>query len=230
MKSDIIILAGGLGTRLRSVVQDMPKPMAPVNGRPFLDIILERISPEICSKLVLSIGYLGEQVQEYLGNEYQGIPIEYAVENEPLGKGGGIKLALEKCSSDQVFILNGDTFFVVDLEELRREHLTEENDLTLALKEMTNPDRYGTVELLNKRIIRFNEKIEGLEQGVINGGVYCINRALIIDFPQASKFSFEQEILEKKLQDWKMGAFLSEGLFIDIGIPADYERAASIFS
>ena len=230
MKSDAIILAGGLGTRLRGVVADLPKPMAPVHERPFLDYILENIDLAFIDRFIFSIGYLGEKIQQYYGNSYKGKEVVYCVENEPLGTGGGIKKAMQMAKSERVLIFNGDTFFDVDMNSFNASHRAHLCELSVALKTVSSPDRYGTVELENGRISKFKEKQSGLEEGMINGGVYCINRNLLDQFPAEEKFSFETEILEKKVNEWKMCGFISEGLFIDIGIPEDYAKADEIFS
>jgi D-glycero-alpha-D-manno-heptose 1-phosphate guanylyltransferase len=228
MKADLIILAGGLGTRLRSVVSDLPKPMAPVNGRPFLQYILERLNLLEIRQIVFSIGYMGEKIQDSFGESFGSVPIKYAPEKEPLGTGGGIKLALDHCSSDQVIILNGDTYFEIDLSELLSFHRSGNWEISIGLKSMESPDRYGTVEMEIERILAFKEKRLDLESGLINAGVYCINRNLLDDYPLHEKFSFETDVLEKNVDKWSIGGMVSEGMFIDIGIPEDYERASEI--
>jgi D-glycero-alpha-D-manno-heptose 1-phosphate guanylyltransferase len=230
MKLDVIILAGGLGTRLASVVSDVPKPMAPVAGKPFLEQVLKSLPAQHIAKVILAVGYTYEKIEEYYGSVYNTIPLEYSIETEPLGTGGGIGRALRKCTSEYILILNGDTSFDVNLEELIYVHQTEQALLTLALKQMDSPDRYGTVLLEKNTIVRFQEKQTGLSTGLINGGVYIASKALISELPQIEKYSFESEILEGKVTSGRLKGYISKGLFIDIGIPADYERAQSIFT
>lgn len=225
----MIILAGGLGTRLKSVVADIPKPMAPVNEKPFLHFILDALSISDVGKIVLSVGYKHKVIQDYLGDEYKGVPILYAVENEPLGTGGGIKLALQQCSSEQVLILNGDTYFTVDHERMLQQHVASGALLTLALKDMKDPHRYGAVEIHAGLVRAFKEKDPSLDQALINGGVYFANRSLLELFPSQAKSSFESDILEKYVGIKTFSAFISKGLFIDIGIPEDYFKAQWIF-
>ena len=159
MTSDIpvIILAGGLGTRLRSVIDDLPKAMAPVNGKPFLHYIFQYLVRQNVAQVVLSVGYRRQAIHNFFGDEYLGIRVRYAIEEEPLGTGGGIKKAFMQVN-DFAFVLNGDTFFDVDLNELAVFHEDTKADISLSLKPMKNFDRYGTVQLQNERIIQFDEK------------------------------------------------------------------------
>lgn len=230
MKIDVIILAGGLGTRLASVVSDVPKPMAPVAGQPFLEQILKSLPVDHISKIILAVGYKYEKIEEHYGDNYNGIPLVYSIEEEPLGTGGGIGLALQKADASHILILNGDTFFDVNLEELIQVHNEENALLTLALKQVESPDRYGTVLLENNTIVRFQEKQVGLPTGLINGGIYLASNELIGELPTEEKYSFETDVLEAKVKTKKLKGYISEGLFIDIGIPQDYERAQSIFA
>lgn len=230
MKFDVIILAGGLGTRLKSVVADVPKPMAPVAGKPFMEYILQKLPIANVNQIILSVGYKYEKIEEHYGKEYHGVPIVYSIEEEPLGTGGGIKLAMAKATSDNCLIVNGDTLFDVDFEQFWQIHNQLSNDITLALKQVEYPDRYGTVLLEKNRIIRFSEKQEGLKTGLINGGLYWIKTALISTMPASEKFSFETEFLEKQVNTLKMGGYIDSSLFIDIGIPKDYEHAQHLFA
>jgi len=230
MKIDVIILAGGLGTRLASVVSDVPKPMAPVAGEPFLEQILKKLPTEHIAQIILAVGYKYEKIKEHYGSAYNGVPLVYSIEEEPLGTGGGIGLALQKTNAEHTLILNGDTFFDVNLEELIQVHNNEKALLTLALKQVESPDRYGTVLLEGRTIVRFQEKQVGLATGLINGGVYLAGRELITQLPEAEKYSFETEVLEAKVGTGSIKGYISQGLFIDIGIPTDYERAQTIFA
>ncbi len=230
MKIDVIILAGGLGTRLASVVSDVPKPMAPVAGEPFLEQILKGLPKSHIAKIILAVGYKYEKIEEHYGSDYHGVPLVYSVEKEPLGTGGGIGLAMQKADADYILILNGDTYFDVNLEELIQVHNQHDALMTLALKQVAHPDRYGTVLLEKNTIVRFQEKQEGLSTGLINGGVYLTSKALVDVLPKVEKYSFEKEVLEAQVSYSGLKGYISEGLFIDIGIPQDYERAQSIFA
>ena len=231
MKYDVIILAGGLGTRLRSVISDIPKPMAPVAGNPFLHYILESLVVDEIGKIVLSVGYKYEVIEEYIGTEYKGLSVEYAVEKEPLGTGGGIQLALEKCEAEQVLILNGDTFFGLNVKTLLNSHLAKKNDLTIGIKHIVKPYRYGTVicSEFHNRILSFKEKDESIPEAYINAGVYMLNRSIMEEFPKTEKWSFEKDFLEVKLEELTIASFPSAARFIDIGIPEDFEKAQILF-
>jgi D-glycero-alpha-D-manno-heptose 1-phosphate guanylyltransferase len=199
-----IVLAGGLGTRLRSVISDMPKPMAPVCDKPFLHFIFQYMQKQAITDVILSVGYKAEMIKDFFGESYAGINIRYAVEEEPLGTGGGIRQAMAMIESD-AFVLNGDTFFDVDLKELYDFSQKRKSDITLALRRMHHFDRYGTVEVGNQdRVLQFHEK-QYRTEGLINGGVYVLNKDLfkkveeIEEAPLPQKFSFEKDILEKHL-------------------------------
>ena len=230
---DVIVLAGGLGTRLRSVVSEVPKCMAPVAGKPFLWYLLKYLTRYDVSQVVLSVGYLREVIFRWIDENRSEFPFEfdYAVETEPLGTGGGIKLALGKVKSASAFILNGDTFFDVDLDALRQQHELSQKSITMALKPMTDFDRYGTVKFDtgDGRVVAFNEK-KHCDYGLINGGVYLVSvgSAIFDGLPQ--KFSFETAVLEKQCMVGNIDGVVQDKYFIDIGIPEDYHRADKEFA
>lgn len=229
---DAIILAGGLGTRLRSVVSEVPKCMAPVAGKPFLWYLLQDLKSQPVEHVVLSVGYLREVIFEWIDKVRDEFPfaISYAIEDTPLGTGGGIRLALNECSAEEVLILNGDTYFQVDLQKMLLLHRMGGCSLSIALKPMKDFNRYGAVEVdwnTSKEqgiITRFCEK-QPCEEGVINGGVYLVSRKQIQLNQLPNKFSFEKEVLEPRALTGELYGIVSNGYFIDIGIPEDYERA-----
>lgn len=225
---EAIILAGGLGTRLRSVVNDVPKCMAPVAGRPFLWYLLKHLTKYDVTTVILSVGYLREIIYKWIDEVKNEFPFsfDYAIEKEPLGTGGGIRLALNKAVTDNVLVLNGDTFFNVDIDELMKRHITSRKAVTLALKPMKQFERYGTVDLVNAdgMIIAFNEK-RYCEEGLINGGVYIINRQTPIFDNIPHKCSFETTVLEPQCKKGALLGVVQNGYFIDIGIPEDYRKA-----
>ena len=223
---EAIILAGGFGTRLQGVVKDVPKPMAPVNGRPFLTYILDYLIEYQYNKVILSVGYLHEKIEEYFGHQYKSLEIDYAVETEPLGTGGGIAYAMSKCSSDNVLVINGDTMFKVNLAEFEQFFTEKRCLLSIVLREVEDVSRYGSVTIGNNNmIILFSKKGISAGHGFINGGIYMINRALFDKYPQPKKFSFEKDLMEKYYTRELFYAMPSDGYFIDIGIPEDYARA-----
>lgn len=223
---DAIILAGGLGTRLSSVVHDIPKCMAPVAGEPFLCYLLRYLSKYPISKVILSVGHLREHIFAWIDShrEQFPFPIEYAIEETPLGTGGAIRLAMNQVQDDEVVVINGDTFFDVDLNQLISEHRSSGASLSIALKPMRNFDRFGNVVLGDKgRIAKFQEK-KYCESGLINGGIYIVNRVHPFFADQAERFSFEKEVLENPANLGLISGFCHDRYFMDMGIPEDYAR------
>ena len=225
---EVVILAGGLGTRLRSVVSEVPKCMAPVAVKPFLWYLLKSLTRFDVSRVILSVGYLREVIIKWIDENKFEFPFEfdYAVETEPLGTGGGIKLALSKVHDQSSFILNGDTFFDVDLNALQEQHKQSRKAITMALKPMLNFDRYGTVDFngINNSVTAFNEK-KHCEQGLINGGVYLVSTESNVFEDLPEKFSFETAVLEKQCMVGNIDGIIQDRYFIDIGIPEDYRKA-----
>jgi len=150
---DIIILAGGLGTRLREVVDDVPKAMAPINGRPFLEVLLNYIDRFGFKRVILSTGYMSDKIQNHFRHKFKSITIDYAIEYEPLGTGGAIKNALRKVESPYFIVMNGDTFFPINLQLFFQEHVEQLADLSIALRQVENASRYGQVECTNDKVI-----------------------------------------------------------------------------
>lgn len=194
--------------------------MAPIQGKPFLHYIFKELQHQNIENVVLSVGYLKELIQDYFQDNYLGINIQYAIEHEPLGTGGGIKHAFSFVEDD-AFVLNGDTYFDIELSKIKN----QECDIVLALKPMFEFDRYGTVELNDEnKIISFNEK-KYCEHGLINGGVYYFHKILFDKIDCDEKFSFEKDVLEKHLNDLNIQGKIFDNYFIDIGIPEDYNKA-----
>jgi len=218
---EAIILAGGLGKRLRSVVSDLPKPMAPIGDKPFLEYILQYLKQNGITKVILSVGYKWETIKEYFGNNFEGIKLIYSVENEPLGTGGAIKKAIEKVHSKEVFIINGDTFFNVDLRLLA---LNSNSKIILSLKKMHDFDRYGCVESDSNNIVTSFREKEYRESGNINGGIYLAKKNMFDQFNLKEKFSFE-EFMQENFQELNITVKIFNNYFIDIGIPKDYKKA-----
>jgi D-glycero-alpha-D-manno-heptose 1-phosphate guanylyltransferase len=223
---EAIVLAGGFGTRLQSVVKDLPKPMADVNGKPFLTYILDYLIDYNYTKVVLSVGYLHEKIETFFGTQYKSLQIEYAVETEPLGTGGGIAFAMSFCKSNNILVLNGDTLFKADLFSFEQFHARCNSLLSIVLRHVADTSRYGRVNVNDKgQILNFTEKNKASGEGTINGGIYMINREFIQKLTLPQKFSFEKDLMEKYVSTMPFYALESDGYFIDIGIPEDYERA-----
>lgn len=224
---DCIILAGGMGTRLQSVVADKPKCLAEINGKPFLYYICQHLSKFHFCKIVFSVGYLKEMVIDYVMQHRDEFPFafDFAEETEPLGTGGAILNAIPYTNTEDIFVVNGDTFFDVDMDAMLQFQQTKMADCTLALKPMQKADRYGLVQLNEQEMITaFQEKQIG-GSGLINGGVYCIYKNSFLNIPFEKKFSFEKDYLEKFILEREMVGFIQDKYFIDIGIPEDYQKA-----
>ena len=220
-----IVLAGGLGTRLAHVTSDIPKAMAPIRSRPFLEYLLGYLVEQGFEGVTLAVSYKWEVIREHFGSVYRGMPLNYSVEDEPLGTGGAICQALEFLSDDEVAVLNGDTLFRVDLKGLADTHRQGGARLSIALKQVDDCGRFGRVEMSTDGVITdFLEKSMA-GPGWINGGVYMLNRDLMTDFPMPAKFSFEQDLVEANLERIQPRAFCSDAYFIDMGVPEDYVRA-----
>lgn len=223
-----IVLAGGLGTRLRGVVPDLPKPMAPVAGRPFLAWILDRLVEARFERAVLAVGYRFEAIRDHFGDTYRGLPLAYSVEAAPLGTGGALRLAAERISVFPVFVLNGDTYLDLDYRAMLEAHQRQGASMSVAVSRTLDMSRYGALELADGHIRRFLEKGPG-GAGVINAGVYLLAREILARIPPGQAFSFEQQLLTPEVETIRPAAFATDGLFIDIGVPEDYQRAQGLF-
>ena len=224
MVKEVIILAGGLGTRLRKVIKDIPKPMADIDGKPFLEYLLYFLSKQGMERVILSVGYKSEVIMKYFGNSFLGMELLYSVEMEPLGTGGAIKKSLTFAKNNDVFIVNGDTFFKIDLNLFFLFYRRKQTVLSVALRPMRNFDRYGIVMLdRDKRIIGFREK-KYHKIGLINAGTYLLNKNYFLSLSLPEKFSFEKDFIERYYTELPFYGFEHNGYFIDIGIPEDYEE------
>lgn len=222
-----IVLAGGLGTRLRSVVADRPKVMAEVAGRPYLEHLLSRLSSQGTSHVVLAVGYLRECIVDHFGARWGGLTIAYSVEQEPLGTGGAIKQALRLAGAGPCFVLNGDTWLDFDMAAMLEVHRRADVGLTMAVRPLDDVGRFGALEIAVGRVVNFHEK--GRQgPGVINAGVYLMEPSLLHGLPE--RFSIETDFLVPQVSRLCPLAFEVHGDFIDIGVPEDYERAQRTFA
>ena len=226
---EAIILAGGMGTRLRKVIPDIAKPMAPVGDKPFLYYLFDWIRRYPVDKVIVSAGYKAESIIEYFGNSVFDIPLEYVIDEKPLGTGGAVKYASEKITGNDVLILNGDTWFPVDINKLLEFHTRTESLFSIALKRMYDIDRYGTVELEGNKILKFNEK-KFCTDGLINGGIYLADRQFIESWQMPEVFSLEKDILEKAAGKSILKGMIFDDPFLDIGIPENYSKANTIIN
>lgn len=225
-----ILLAGGLGTRLRSVVSDRPKPMALIEEKPFMEYVVHELSRYGVNDIIFAVGYKGSMVEEYFGDGSRmkaadgsgRLRIRYAYEEELLGTAGAIKNAGKLVTEERFFVLNADTFYQLDYGRLVQLQDEQQLEMALVLREVLDVSRYGQAVLKQNRLVGFNEKISEARTGTINGGVYLMTRELMNDIPQG-KVSLEQEMIPKWLSEGrKLGGFVNDGYFIDIGIPEAY--------
>ena len=220
-----IVLAGGLGTRLASITSKIPKPMAQIGSRPFLEYLLDYLVDQGVEQVVLAVSHKWETIRGHFDDAYRGMLLSYSVEEQPLGTGGAIRQALESIADDEVVVLNGDTLFRIDLEGMVNKHRNGGSRLSIALKQVSDSGRFGRIEVSADGVITsFLEKSTG-GPGWINGGIYMLNRDLFADFPMPARFSFEQDLVEPGIDRIQPRAFQSDAYFIDMGIPEDYERA-----
>jgi len=227
-----LVLAGGLGTRLRSAVPDLPKPMAPVSGRPFLEHLLDYWIHQQVKHFVISVGYQHELIMDHIGDNYKGVKIDYVIEEVPLGTGGGLLLGAQKIGSDKPFlVLNGDTYFAVNLEKLIAFSISQNTDWCFSLFSAAEVGRYMDIDISPQGVITSLKLATAQAGRLANGGVYLVHpRALqqIAFFP-GDKCSLEEDIFPAAfaLGQRMMGIEFS-GSFIDIGVPADYHRASNL--
>jgi D-glycero-alpha-D-manno-heptose 1-phosphate guanylyltransferase len=229
MIKEALILAGGFGTRLGDLAKDTPKPMIEINGRPFLEYVLNFLILQRIESVVLSVGYKNEKIEGYFGNNYKGLDIKYVIEKKPLGTGGAIVKSMKSVEEDVFFTLNGDTFFNISFSSLEDFHRSKNSKITLALKEIKNTERYGFVSIdENGRINGFVEKTKN-EKGFVNSGIYIIDKHFLSSLTFPEQFSFEKDFIEKNYGFYKFYGMHFNDYFIDIGISEDLDKARKDF-
>lgn len=225
MIKEAIILAGGLGTRLREAIPDLPKCMAPVAGRPFLFHVINYLRSEGIEKFIFSLGYKHEVIEAWLNAQFPTLNYQCSIEDEPLGTGGAIQLACSLATETNVAVVNGDTLFKTHLHEAFLFHEKNMAECTLLLKPMTNFDRYGVVETGEERLVSSFKEKQFYTTGNINAGVYILHTRKFLDEEFPDKFSFEKDYLERLFSQRRIYGLIQDSYFIDIGIPEDYSRA-----
>ncbi len=227
---EAIILAGGLGTRLRTAVPDLPKCLAPINGKPFIAYVINELHQQGIEKFIVSLGYKSEAIVDFLSSQFSNFHFQFVIEEEPLGTGGAIKLACTKATTQNVVVCNGDTLFKVNMKELAAFHQQHNADCTLSLKPMYHFERYGVVDLNEDATVASFKEKQFYKAGLINGGVYVLNVHNFLQEQQPEKFSFEKDYLEALYHQRKMVGLVQDGYFIDIGIPEDFAKAQIDFN
>ena len=223
---EAIVLAGGLGTRLASRLHGLPKPMAPIAGRPFLEILLTQLRRSGCTRVLLSVGHQHAVIQEHFGAAFDGLAIDYVIESVPLGTGGAIRLALAEAREESVLVLNGDTFLNADYAAMLGFHAVQGAAVTLAVVHRDDVSRYGGVTLEGRRIVGFQEKGRS-GPGYISAGTYVLARNLAWPPALPEKFSIERDFFVPEVARLRPAAYKVDGFFLDIGIPEDLDRAQS---
>lgn len=223
-----IVLAGGFGTRLRQVVTDVPKPMAPIAGRPFLEVLLSSLAYKGFHRIILSLGYLADKISDHFGSTFAGLDLTYVVEKQPLGTGGGIRLAMEKVDSDHVFVFNGDTYLDLEVAKAQQQWEASKRPLIVAL-EVADAGRYGRILVTDGVVTGFSSKGEA-GPGLINAGCYVLHKNQLDSFPSGVHFSIESDYLMPAVTARVFNVFITTGLFIDIGIPDDFLKAQTVLA
>jgi D-glycero-alpha-D-manno-heptose 1-phosphate guanylyltransferase len=226
---EAIILAGGFGTRLRNVVADVPKPLAPVAGRPFLAWLLDRLAAQGIQRCILATGYMAEVIEREIGTSWAGMQIVHSVETSPLGTGGAIRQAAHQLRGECAHVLNGDTWLAYSTAALEKAALEAGASIGLALAHVGDVGRYGAVETREGIVTGFREK-GGVGDGWINAGCYLLTAAAIAAMPDMETFSFESEVLLPMAAAGKVAAWSDTTDFIDIGVPEDYQRVQVQFA
>lgn len=227
MIREAIILAGGLGTRLRDTVPGLPKCMAPVGGRPFLFYVINQLRSQGIDQFIFALGYKHEMIEAWLKEQFKTLNYQCVIEEEPLGTGGAIQLACTKATSKNVVVANGDTLYRADLHQAMLFHTREMAECTLMLKPMRNFDRYGVVELDKDLLVSAFAEKKPYREGNINAGLYLLHTGKFLDEEFPDKFSFEKDYLEKLYPVRRIYGQVQDGYFIDIGIPEDFQRAGA---
>jgi D-glycero-alpha-D-manno-heptose 1-phosphate guanylyltransferase len=229
-ENQALILAGGLGTRLRSIVADRPKVMAMVRGQPFLVYLLNQLVTAGIGDVVISTGYLSGQIRGVFGDKYNSLRIAYSEESAPLGTAGALRLAWPLIRSDPLLVMNGDSYCDASLEDFWLEHQRHRAKLSMLLTKIGDPQRFGRVELgADGVVVGFREKSGEAGPGIINAGIYLIQKSLIADLKTDAAISLERDVLPNWIGRGLFG-FTAEGKFLDIGTPEDYARAESFFA
>ncbi len=230
MIGEAVILAGGRGERMQGVLPGIPKPMAPVRGKPFLEYLLSFLRRNGIHKVILSVGYHHNQIRAYFGTRTCDLDIVYAREKEPLGTGGGLMNAMRYVTGRQTFVLNGDSYFDIDLGKFYEFASLKGAEVCIALAYVSSSGRYGTVEMdANQRITGFREKNKSAAPGYINAGIYIMDRSFAGHTAERKSFSLEKEYFEQHFRDTLMFGFQADAYFIDIGVPEDYRKAQDEF-
>ena len=226
---EAIVLVGGLGTRLRAELAGLPKPLAPVAGRPFLAYVLDQLASSGLRRSILATGYLSGAIKDAIGGQWKGMEIAYSVESQPLGTGGAVALAARSLQGNSVHVANGDTYLRFSLAGLEEVVARTGSSLGMALAEVEDVGRFGAVEVLDCKATNFLEK-GGSGCGWINAGSYFLTPDALGMFPDREVFSFEEHVLMPLARLGRVAVLQDTADFIDIGIPEDFRKAQHVFA
>ena len=224
---EAVILAGGFGTRLKAVIGNLPKALAPVSGRPFLEYLMDSLIKKGFNRTIISVGYQAEKIIYHFGHNYNGIHIDYVQEKVPLGTGGAIKIALAELRGAEGFVLNGDSFLDIDFQAIIQQRNINKRPIIVA-KNLKNAERYGNLKVTKNNLVGFLPKgTKGA--GLINAGCYYLKKKQLEGLPLGAQFSFEKDYLLPYAKQHLFDVYIAAGDFIDIGTPSDYLRAQRFF-
>lgn len=227
---NVAVLAGGLGTRLRSVIPDRPKALAQVHGRPFIAYLLDQLSAAGFSSVLLCTGHFGQQIEDAFGATYGSLQISYSRESRALGTGGALRLARRFLISDPVLVMNGDSFCAADLRAFWNRHCTRGANATMLLTQVADTGRYGSVKVdSDGTVTRFSEKASG-DSGLINAGVYLLSRRIIDSIAEDAEVSLEYDVFPNLVRQGLLSGYAVAGRFLDIGTPEDLAAAEEFFT
>jgi NDP-sugar pyrophosphorylase family protein len=224
------ILAGGRGTRLRPVLKQSPKVLAPVANRPFITFLLDRLAAAGIHKVIMLTGYMAAQVRRALGDGYAGMRLTYSVETSPLGTAGALRRALPHLDGDAILLLNGDSFCAVNLARLASEHFRRSTALTMTVVHVPDASRFGQVKIApTGAVVHFGEKEPKGGPGWINAGIHVLAKSLVAEIPPRQFCSLERDFLPSWVDAGRVWAFKERSQFLDIGTPSSYAGAAAFF-
>jgi len=221
---EAIILAGGFGTRLKSLVNEVPKPIAPIGEKPFLAWLIDYITDQGINRIIISVGYKKEKIIQFINKNYKDLDIVFSIENEPLGTGGAIARALILSQSENIFVINGDTFCKIKYKEMAFNHNEGIADISMVLKQENETKLRGSAVVSNGRVLKFIEK-GNQGKGLINCGIYYFQKSIFDGYQLGKIFSFEKDFLQKHISKISVNAYLTDEYFVDIGIPNHYLKA-----
>lgn len=225
-----VILVGGLGTRLRSVVSDRPKVLVPIHNKAFLSYLLDQLLYNQFRDVTLCCGYMGKSIQDAYGGSYLGLRLKYSWEESPLGTGGALRNAMDQIAASDVMVMNGDSFIQTDLQSFYRWHKSLSADISLLLAEVPDTSRYGRVSTQDYRIIEFEEKKSPAGAGRINAGIYLAKKEILLEIPTSMPISLERDMLPIWAKQGRVFGHVCRGRFIDVGTPESYLDAEKFFS